>query len=220
MEREKGAAELAEAAVERGEPTAWFEELYRRAETEAQVPWADGRPNPHLVEWLDAGEVEGAGRRALVVGCGLGDDVEALAARGFEATGFDVSPTAIEWCRERFPESGATYLVADLFDPPAAFRRAFDLVVEVYTLQSLPRPERRRALAAVASFVAPGGTLLVVARGRDADEAADGPPWPLTRAEVLAATDEGLALREFDDYEDEQTPPVRRFRATFERPPP
>lgn len=200
------------------EATAWFDELYRQAASAADIPWADGQPNPHLVQWLDETGLSDVGRSALVVGCGLGDDVELLAQRGFDATGFDVSPAAIEWCRERFPDSDATYHVVDLFDPPRAWIAAFDLVVEIYTLQSLPDPERTAALEAICSFVAPGGSLLAIAQGRDPNEEIGGPPWPLTRDEVLAATDQGLTVVRFEDYEDSESPGVRRFRVEFKRP--
>jgi hypothetical protein len=43
-------------------------------------------------------------------------------------------------------------------------------------------------------------------------------PWPLTRETVLRFEDEGLDLVSFEDYHDDETPPVRRFRAEFERP--
>ncbi|MDZ7952448.1 hypothetical protein [Nostoc sp. DedQUE09] len=36
-----------------------------------------------------------SGQKALVIGCGLGDDAEALAHLGFEVTTFDISPTAM-----------------------------------------------------------------------------------------------------------------------------
>ncbi|MCC5670705.1 class I SAM-dependent methyltransferase [Nostoc sp. CHAB 5784] len=42
-----------------------------------------------------------SGQKALVIGCGLGDDAEAIASLGFEVTAFDISPTAIAWCQER-----------------------------------------------------------------------------------------------------------------------
>lgn len=42
------------------------------------------------------------------------------------------------------------------------------------------------ALRAAGAAVAPGGTLLVIATAREDDEGADGPPWPLTRAEIDA----------------------------------
>ena len=149
---------------------------------------------------------------------GVGLAREELRRRGYDATGFDVSPRAVERCRERFPESTADYRVADLFDAPDAWTGAFDLVVESYTLQALPPAERDRAVDPVADFLAPGGTLVVVCRGRDTDEEAGRLPWPLTREQVLAFEAAGLELLTFDDFSDDREPPVRRFRAVFRRP--
>ena len=62
--------------------------------------------------------------------------------------------------------SAVDYVVADLLAPPPAWSKAFDLVVEIYTVQALPDPPRRDAIAGVADMVAPGGTLLVIAFAR------------------------------------------------------
>lgn len=219
MEHRERARELAESYTAEGRPTEWFEVLYAEGVAgKAEIPWAEFEANPNVVEWLEETTTSPHGKRALKVGCGLGDDVEELSARGFDVTAFDVSPTAIEWCHERFPDSSATYLVCDLFDAPAAWSRAFDLVLESYTLQVLPPDERRRAIPVIADVVKPGGTLLVVCRGRDADEPEGDLPWPLSRETVMRFEDEGLELVEFEDYVDDETPPVRRFRAAFERP--
>src|SRR5207253_3853096 len=126
--------ELARDALHRGEPTAWFQPLYAWANGDAsRIPWADRATNPNLLAWLDAHQTRGDGRSALVVGCGLGDDAEELARRGFGVTAFDISPAAIDWCRKRFPGSKVTYRAADLLAPPAEWTRAFDFVFEAYT---------------------------------------------------------------------------------------
>lgn len=219
MEDRERARELADEYTDNGNPTEWFDVLYTEgAQEEAEIPWADLEPNPNLVEWLDREPVSPSGQSALKVGCGLGDDVEELSDRGFDVTAFDISPTAIEWCRERFPDSTASYLVTDLFDVPEDWSRAFDFVLESYTLQVLPQSERRRAIPIIADFVKPGGTLLVICRGRDPDEPEGDLPWPLAKQTVLRFEDEGLELVEFEDYHDDEIPPVRRFRAQFERP--
>ena len=122
------ARQLGAEAAGRGESTAWFEPLYQAADGDRErVPWSDNRPNPLLVEWL-AGQAGGG--RALVVGCGLGEDAEAVAAAGFDVTAFDLSPTAIAWCRRRWPGSAVRYQVADAADPRAEWRGALDLVIE------------------------------------------------------------------------------------------
>ena len=54
------------------------------------------------------------------------------------------------------------YIQADLLHLPDEWVRAFDLVVEIFTVQALPLSLRHQAAANVAQLVAPGGTLLVV----------------------------------------------------------
>lgn len=205
--------------LERNDPTGWFEVLYQRTtETPELIPWADLEPNPNMMAWLDEYDVAGQGRPALKVGCGLGDDAEALAARGFAVTAFDIAPTAIDWCRRRFVDSAVDYRCADLFDPPAAWQGAFDLVIEAYTLQVLPPELRGPAAERIAGFVAPGGTLLVVCRGREPGEPEGKMPWFLLRQELGAFTAAGLEVVEWRDYVDLEDPPVRRFRVTYRRP--
>ncbi len=210
------ARQLAAESLERGDPVGWFEPLYAHANgNEAAIHWADMRPNPHLTEWLNRAGAVGAGRRALVVGCGLGDDAEELARRGFTVVAFDVAPTAVEWCRRRFPASIVGYEVGDVLAPPAAWAGAFDLVVEAYTLQVLPPDARRTAMARITRFFAPGGTLLVVARGRDPEDESGAMPWTLTQAELDQFRRHGLTEVRFEDYADPEDPSVRRFRVEY-----
>jgi len=206
-------SDLAAAARARGEPVAWFEQLYAGAGDASAIPWADLRPHPGAVEWLDRHPQSG---RALVVGCGLGDDAEELARRGLEVTAFDVSPSAVAWCRRRFPATRVEYVVADAFALPAVWEGAFDFVLEIYTVQSLP-PELHTPLAAViARTAAPGGTLLAIARARTGAVFA-GPPWLLTEEE-LRGLFAGLELEGIEAYADAEAPELRRLRGSWRRP--
>jgi SAM-dependent methyltransferase len=206
------ARELAERAWRDGEPTRWFEELY--AQGEDAVPWADREPSPLLVPLLPSLDV--AGRRVLVVGCGYGDDAALLAAAGASVTAFDVSPTAVAACAARFPSLDV--VVGDALAPDGSWLSAYDLVVEINTLQVLPRPERDQAGRELGRCVAPGGALLVVARGREPDEPEGTMPWPLTADEVRALAVDGLVLERLDDVLDDEEPPVRRLVALLRRP--
>jgi SAM-dependent methyltransferase len=216
------ARELALKHLAAGDAVGWFDELYRAAGGDADVvPWADLAPNPNLVSWLNAGHARDLRGRAMVVGCGLGDDAEELSRLGFDVTAFDISPTAIAWCRRRFSSSHVTYEAADLLALPLRWRRGFDFVFESYTLQALPPDLRSRAIGAVSDLVAPGGQALVICRGRDEGDTSDQIPWPLSRAELNRfVTDGGLREQAFEDFLDEnESPPVRRFRAVFHRTP-
>ena len=184
-EDEARARQLASA-----DATGWFEKLYTEAaEGKTGVPWDRGAPHPLFAEWADG--LSGKGERALVVGCGYGMDSEFIAERGFDTVAFDISPTAVRTVRERFPDSSVEYVVADLLDPPAEWHRAFDLVVEILTVQALPVPLHLRATAAVSRFVAPGGKLLAIGAAQT-DPPYEGPPWPLSQAEIDSFAVDGL----------------------------
>jgi threonine dehydrogenase-like Zn-dependent dehydrogenase len=209
---------LANRSVAAGDPTGWFDELYRSAGTGAvAMPWDRDEPNPVLVEWVRERAVTGTGRRAVVIGAGLGMDAEFISSLGFDTTAFDVSPTALANARSRHPKSTVDYVVANLLDPPTAWARAFDLVVEIFTVQAMPRSVRAAAIANVTNLVAVGGTLIVIQGVPPTDDLdAPGPPWLLTRAEIDAFTrpEHGLDAIDVGAVE---APSARRWRAELHR---
>lgn len=194
---------LSAEAIAEGRPTEWFEHLYAAGEAgEVSMPWDRDQPQVQLREWAERSRLAGAGRRAVVVGAGLGADAEYLAGLGFETTAFDVSETAVRVASERHPGSPVGYRVADLLDLPDELRSAFDLVVEIFTLQALPEPPRTAAAAAVRSLVAPGGTLLVIQRRYDGSERLDvGPPFPQPRELFDELGRDGLSLVSLEEIE-------------------
>lgn len=185
MDNRQRIQEMAHQAIDNHTPYAWFEPLYQQAnQQENQIPWAKLKPHPLLASWLQKHPQGGKGKTALVVGCGLGDDAEALASQGFKVTAFDVAQTAIAWCKQRFPQSQVTYQVADVFAPPEDWHQGFDMVIETYTIQALPLKVRSQTMEAIANLVTPGGKLLVITRLRATETEPDGPPWPLSVSEL------------------------------------
>ena len=214
------ARKLASEALAAGKPLDWFEVLYSRAAAQGvSIPWADRRPNPNLIELFQKVKHLPFGKRAIDVGCGLGDDGKWLSKQGFEVTAFDIAPSAIRECRLRFPNSSVQYIEMDLFKAPPQWAGAFNVVQESYTLQVLPPELRVAAMAKISEFIAPGGYLLFVSRARDESDPKGAMPWPLTRREVDQFIALGLNSIYFEDYIDEETPPVRRFRACYHRKP-
>src|SRR5690606_2829499 len=140
-------------------------------------PWDRAEPHSLLRSWVRERNPAPPGR-ALIVGCGYGRDAELIAELGFSTTAFDISPSAIRAARARHPKSPVDYRTADLLNLPTDWVEAYDLVVESMTVQALPRSLHGAAIAAIATTVAPGGTLLVIAAGPPATPG-DGPPWPL-----------------------------------------
>ncbi|WP_300679241.1 phospholipase D-like domain-containing protein [Nocardioides sp.] len=215
-EKRAAARELAHAAGAAGDPLGWFEPLYRAAaEGTATVPWADLAPNPLLTSWTGLADLPPG--TAVVVGCGYGDDAEWLAAQGWHVTAFDLSPTAIEACRARFPDSTVDYRVVDLLDSESLGR--FDLVVEIYTVQVLPPLSTERASAVSALRHLTGRDLLVIARGRDEADDPGSMPWPLTPTEMTMFGQGGVRTVTIEDLPDPVEPAVRRLRGHFRRSP-
>ncbi|HEY5487226.1 MAG TPA: class I SAM-dependent methyltransferase [Candidatus Limnocylindrales bacterium] len=210
------ARELARESVARGDVVGWFERLYAESERDGfSISWVDLAPNPYLVEWL-ARNPRPRGR-ALVVGCGYGDDAELVASLGMEVVAFDVAPTAIARCRARFAGSLVRYEVADVLRPPAEWSAAFDFAFEAYTVQVLPGAARATCARSIGGFVAPGGSLLVVARSRRDTDPEGLMPWPLTRAELDEFAVRDLALTSLYEIVEPGDPRVPRFVAGFSR---
>jgi SAM-dependent methyltransferase len=209
---------LAEVYADRGDPNGWFEEFYAQAEGDIRkVYWADLKPNPLLIDWVEERAVP-ANTRAVTIGCGLGDDAEALAWHGYRVTAFDISPSAIAMCKQRYPNSAVEYLVADLFSYPAEWQRGFDLVYECNTIQILTGPDRVRAVEAISELVAPEGRILVSCRSRNAGDPSDTFPLALDRNEIGGFQRAGLSETRFVAYDDDQEPPVPHFFAVYKRP--
>lgn len=200
--------------IESGDFTGWFEQVYRGTKAgQFNAPWSVHAPHPHLVSWFEREKPDGAGKTALVAGCGEGDDAEFLAERGYRVTAFDISRAAIEICQKRFPESKVTYQVADLFALPEAWRNAFDFVLDNRTVQSLPPHLTENAIRGEASAVADDGTLLIICSGRDNAEPREGIPWPLSHDDLNLFVAAGLTETHFEELTTEKS--GRRFRVTY-----
>ena len=207
---------LFEVADAEGEPLRWFEELYDIADRNPEeVPWARMEPHPKMVEWIASNpDVQG---RALVVGCGLGDDAEWLSSVGFDVTAFDISRSSIEWCRERFPDSSVEYRVADLLAPPSEWKGCFDIVIEIHILQAIPENIRDQGADNLPTLLSPDGHLLCIGRLFGSllpDEPS--PPWPLSRTWLEGRFD---CLRPvgFTRFVNDDSPMIERYVAAWGR---
>jgi len=205
---------LSEAAETDGEPLRWFEELYAGANRNSnEIPWARMEPHPKMVEWIaNQPDVQG---KALVIGCGLGDDAEWLSVAGFEVTAFDISESSIQWCKERFPSTAVDYIVADLLNPPEAWFNAFDLVVEIHILQAIPEEVRDPAAAQIPDLLNSGGSLLCIGRLAGLQTPNETPPpWPLSRT-WLEGRFSSLNPTYFQHFTYEESPSIDRYLASW-----
>jgi SAM-dependent methyltransferase len=212
---------LVEHHLGAGQPTGWFEPVYAAAGDDASaVPWAHLSPHPYVEDWLADPVATPPGRRAVVVGCGLGDDAVLLADAGYDVTAFDVAPSAVAWAQRRFPAAPVAWRVADLLDLPTDLVGAFDLVVEVRTVQSLPGVVRDAAMHAIGTLAAPGGVVVAVTlltTEQDGARRRTGPPWPQVPSELAAYRSSGL-VRLALEHPDPDEQGLLVVRLTLQRP--
>ena len=197
----------------------FFDGIYTAAgRNDAAVPWQNAVSRSMVDEWLTGFDAS-QHTNALVVAAGLGDDAAALAARGLDVTAFDRSPAAVDWAAERHAHHDITWATADLFMPPADWRAGFDLVLEVFTIQSIPPDRQAQAAKAIRSLTAAGGRLVVVALVRSPDSDPSGPPWPLHPAtlDAIGVHDDTSRWSTEDHSERELAPDLRIVRRTLRR---
>jgi len=167
----------------------FFDQIYSHAAgNDGNIPWQQAISRRFVGDWLGLGGASrvasSSHKQAVVVAAGLGDDASALAANGFDVTAFDFSPAAVGWARSRHQGVPVDWHVADLFSTPAEWSGAFDLVMEVFTIQSIEPGRQIEAVDAVRSLLRPGGTLLAVALVHDGQIEPQGRPWPLAPSTI------------------------------------
>ena len=193
----------------------FFENIYKQSQgDEKQVPWAEMRTNPYLEEYLQMYLGEG---KAIVIGCGLGDDAMALEDAGFDVTAIDISETAIAWCKDRYDYTNIDFKIQDVFELPKSMLGQYDFIFESRTIQSLPLMYRDKIIGSISSLLAPRGKLLAVADGKNEGEKFNGPPWPLERNELRLFENYGLNELEFSIFADDSKRATLKFRALYHK---
>ena len=103
--------------------------------------------------------------RALDLGCGRGQYTPELAQRGWQAVGIDSAVKAIADAKRK-DTSGATYVVGDVTDLPAAELGTFDFFLDIGCFQGLKAEQRDAAGRGFTTLANPEATLLMLAFGR------------------------------------------------------
>jgi SAM-dependent methyltransferase len=137
--------------------------------------------------------------RALDVACGEGGDALWLAEHGWVVDAVDVSQVALDRAAAQAQARGlqdrVTWQQGDVlaWSPPTS---TYDLVS--VTFLQFPAEPRRRAYAALAAAVSPGGSFLVVAHHpSDLDTSVRRPPEPelfFTPDDLVADLDDGWTV--------------------------
>jgi len=147
-----------------------WDKRYRDQDT----PWDHGHPSGELERVFSEYRIDRGS--ALELGCGTGWNCVYLASIGFDVTGIDISPTAIDAARNRAAEADTDcrFMLADIYNPPA-FGKLFDFIFDRGCFHSIRQIDEPAFVAITKRLLAPDGWFLVLT-GNAKEPLEHGPP--------------------------------------------
>jgi SAM-dependent methyltransferase len=107
-----------------------------------------------------------AGPKVLEVGCGIGDDAEAIAEMGFDYLGLDISEAAICKAKLRYTSKTIHFECADFLQWSVG--KSFDVIYEKGLFHGLGGVRRRKIfIRRTATFLRPQGIWITVCGSAD-----------------------------------------------------
>jgi len=195
-----------------------FEQMYQ-----GQAPWDMGRPQSSIIKLAEAGQIRGS---VLDVGCGTGENLLYLAARGHEAWGLDFVPVAIERAKSKAAQRGieAHFIVGDALELKKLGRQ-FDTVIDCGLFHTFADEERPLFVQGLAQILQSGGLLHILCFS-DEEPGTEG-PRRISQQEIRDTFHDGWTVQGIEPirFEAIQRPDGPQFspggpkawRATIER---
>ncbi len=180
--------------------------LYRQTPGES-MPWYYAELDPDVARALDVHRI--APGRALDIGSGPGTQAIALAARGFDVTGSDISPAAVESAAARAAKSGvqARFVTDDILATTLEGR--YQLILDRGCFHVIAPERRADYVRNIADRLAPGGTLLL--KCFSDEEAQRGGPHRFSPEDIRAVFGDRFTVAEITRtiYQGTLDPPPR-----------
>jgi protein-L-isoaspartate O-methyltransferase len=143
-----------------------------------KTPWDFGGVPAALESFLAGSSTLG---KVLIPGCGSGYEIQAFHAVGYDVTGIDFSPAAIDQAKRVLGVLAERLIFGDFFTHDFGGRR-FDLIYERTFLCSMPPSRWPDYANRVADLLSGGGRLVgIFLYG---EQSSSGPPYPLTEKQA------------------------------------
>ena len=166
-----------------------FEQMYQ-----GQAPWDTGRPQPAIIRLAEAGQIRGS---ILDVGCGTGENILYLAAKGHESWGLDFVPVAIERAKAKAAQRGidAHFALRNALEL-SKLGRQFDTVIDCGLFHTFIDDERPVFVEGLVEVLRSGGLLYILCFS-DEEPGTEG-PRRVTQQEIRDAFQNGWKVQKIE----------------------
>jgi len=138
-----------------------IDKIYRNMRPE-EIPWNIETPPKALIKLVEGEKVKPC--KTIDLGCGAGNYAIYLASIGFDVTGVDISPAAIEIAKENAKKKRVEcdFLVADVLRDLGKIKETFDFAYDWELLHHIFPEKRKKYVENVHGILNPGGKYLSV----------------------------------------------------------
>ena len=138
-----------------------MESIYQEL-TPERIPWNLEDPPQLIVDLVESKQILPC--EAVDLGCGAGNYAVWFASKGFQMTGIDFSPKAIEMAQEISRKKGVTcrFIAEDLMGGLGRLHRSFDFAYDWEVLHHVFPEDREQYVLNVEKLLKPGGAYLSV----------------------------------------------------------
>lgn len=142
------------------------DEVYQRRRASGQAGWDSAEVTTEVAaqfrRLLEHEAIPRSGR-VLELGCGAGNHSVHFARMGYQVTGIDIAPSAIDWARQRAAEQDLDidFVLGNVVTMEAIESSGFDMVIDSHCLHCIIGQDRARLLTRIRSFLGLGGIFVV-----------------------------------------------------------
>jgi len=182
-----------------------WNEIYRKYPLES-LGWELGRPRPILVEFVEKGLIKKG--KALDICCGAGTNTVYLAKKGFEVTGIDISPKAIEIAKKKAQQTNAkiNLMVQSFVNLPFG-NEEFDFVFDMGCFHHVEIEDRSKFVMGVHRILKKGGNYLLTCFSYK-----NGPAWNhFTRKHIIDLFSENFHIVDVRHISSIEGDGIRRY---------
>ena len=139
-----------------------YYDRYRQVHKQG-LQWFSEEASPIVAEIIDAFSISKQ-HRLLEIGCGEGRDAYPLLTQGFDLLATDVSPEAISFCKDQFPDYARHFQVLDCVADTV--EEKFDFIYAVAVLHMLvPDEDRNGFYRFIKTHLSNNGIALICSMG-------------------------------------------------------